>query len=76
MERELYNFFKYGEICCLNPSCSMHLKSDLALESINLYIVANPHLFRWEEMNTSKEKDLLDFQPLTMFMKCYAVYFS
>jgi len=33
-------------------------------------------LVRWEEMNTSKEKDLLDFQPLTMFMKCYAVYFS
>jgi hypothetical protein len=33
-------------------------------------------LIRWEEMNLSKEQDLLDFQPLTMFMKCYAVYFS
>jgi len=33
-------------------------------------------LIRWEEMNLSKEKDGLDLQPLTMFMKCYAVYFS
>jgi len=33
-------------------------------------------LIRWEEMNMSKEQDALDFQPLTMFMKCYAVYFA
>jgi len=33
-------------------------------------------LIRWEEMNVSKDKDNLDFQPLTMFIKCYAVYFS
>jgi len=33
-------------------------------------------LIRWEEMNVSSEKDKLDFQPLTMFLKCYAVYFS
>jgi len=33
-------------------------------------------LIRWEEMNISTEKDALDFQPLTMFIKCYAVYFS
>jgi len=33
-------------------------------------------LIRWEEMNISTEKDKLDFQPLTMFLKCYAVYFS
>jgi len=33
-------------------------------------------LIRWEEMNMSKEKDNLDLQPLTMFIKCYAVYFA
>merc|ERR1719436_984857 len=33
-------------------------------------------LIRWEEMNNSKEKDALDFQPLTQFLKCYAIYFS
>ncbi|XP_023344875.1 uncharacterized protein LOC111714075 [Eurytemora carolleeae] len=33
-------------------------------------------LIRWEEMTVSTEKDKLDFQPLTMFLKCYAVYFS
>jgi len=33
-------------------------------------------LIRWEEMQVSMEKDTLDFQPLTMFLKCYAVYFS
>jgi len=33
-------------------------------------------LIRWEEMEMSGEKDNLDYQPLTMFLKCYAVYFS
>eukprot|EP00088_Acartia_fossae_P009278 TRINITY_DN14484_c3_g1_i2.p1 TRINITY_DN14484_c3_g1~~TRINITY_DN14484_c3_g1_i2.p1 ORF type:complete len:288 (+),score=92.13 TRINITY_DN14484_c3_g1_i2:42-866(+) len=33
-------------------------------------------LIRWEEMQNSKEQDNLDLQPLTMFMKCYAVYFA
>jgi len=33
-------------------------------------------LIRWEEMTVSAEKDNLDYQPLTMFLKCYAVYFS
>jgi len=33
-------------------------------------------LIRWEEMTLSQEKDNLDYQPLTMFLKCYAVYFS
>eukprot|EP00092_Neocalanus_flemingeri_P000688 GFUD01000730.1.p1 GENE.GFUD01000730.1~~GFUD01000730.1.p1 ORF type:complete len:281 (+),score=118.96 GFUD01000730.1:54-896(+) len=33
-------------------------------------------LIRWEEMNNSVEKDALDFQPLTQFLKCYAIYFS
>lgn len=33
-------------------------------------------LIRWEEMKVSGDKDFLDFQPLTMFLKCYAVYFS
>jgi len=33
-------------------------------------------LIRWEEMTKSQEKDALDFQPLTMFLKCYAIYFS
>jgi len=33
-------------------------------------------LIRWEEMTSSVEKDSLDFQPLTQFLKCYAIYFS
>eukprot|EP00091_Calanus_sinicus_P019303 TRINITY_DN478_c0_g1_i8.p1 TRINITY_DN478_c0_g1~~TRINITY_DN478_c0_g1_i8.p1 ORF type:complete len:278 (-),score=57.00 TRINITY_DN478_c0_g1_i8:114-947(-) len=33
-------------------------------------------LIRWQEVNTSAEKDGMDFQPLTMFLKCYAVYFQ
>lgn len=33
-------------------------------------------LIRWEEMTMSAEKDCLDFQPLTMFLKCYAIYFN
>merc|ERR1711887_498166 len=33
-------------------------------------------LIRWEEMTCSVEKDSLDFQPLTQFLKCYAIYFS
>jgi len=33
-------------------------------------------LIRWEEMTSSVEKDALDFQPLTQFLKCYAIYFS
>jgi len=33
-------------------------------------------LIRWEEMQTSGEKDSLDFQPLTQFLKCYAIYFA
>eukprot|EP00092_Neocalanus_flemingeri_P044076 GFUD01048742.1.p1 GENE.GFUD01048742.1~~GFUD01048742.1.p1 ORF type:complete len:281 (-),score=116.97 GFUD01048742.1:127-969(-) len=33
-------------------------------------------LIRWEEMTNSVEKDALDFQPLTQFLKCYAIYFS
>merc|ERR1719318_1902938 len=33
-------------------------------------------LIRWEEMTKSVEKDALDFQPLTQFLKCYAIYFS
>jgi len=33
-------------------------------------------LIRWEEMTRSVEKDSLDFQPLTQFLKCYAIYFS
>jgi len=33
-------------------------------------------LIRWEEMTRSQEKDALDFQPLTQFLKCYAIYFS
>ena len=33
-------------------------------------------LCRWEEMTRSVEKDSLDFQPLTQFLKCYAIYFS
>merc|ERR1711874_529690 len=33
-------------------------------------------LIRWEEMSNSGEKDCLDFQPLTQFLKCYAIYFA
>jgi len=33
-------------------------------------------LIRWEEMTKSAEKDGLDLQPLTMFLKCYAIYFN
>jgi len=33
-------------------------------------------LIRWEEMTNSAQKDALDFQPLTQFLKCYAIYFS
>ena len=33
-------------------------------------------LIRWEEMTSSVEKDALDFQPLTQYLKCYAIYFS
>lgn len=33
-------------------------------------------LIRWEEMQISGEKDKLDFQPLTQFLKCYAIYFA
>ena len=31
---------------------------------------------RWEEMSISGEKDTMDFQPLTQFLKCYAIYFA
>jgi len=33
-------------------------------------------LIRWQDMQNSAEKDEMDFQPLTMFLKCYAVYFQ
>jgi len=33
-------------------------------------------LIRWEEMSISGEKDALDYQPLTQFLKCYAIYFA
>merc|ERR1712032_464576 len=33
-------------------------------------------LIRWEEMSISGEKDTMDFQPLTQFLKCYAIYFA
>ena len=33
-------------------------------------------VLRWEEMASSGEKDSLDFQPLTQFLKCYAIYFN
>jgi len=33
-------------------------------------------LIRWEEMSISSEKDGMDFQPLTQFLKCYAIYFA
>jgi len=33
-------------------------------------------LIRWQDVITSEDKDEMDFQPLTMFLKCYAVYFQ
>lgn len=33
-------------------------------------------LIRWQDVVTSEDKDEMDFQPLTMFLKCYAVYFQ
>jgi len=33
-------------------------------------------LVRWKEMRVSADQDQLDFQPLTQFLKCYAVYFQ
>merc|ERR1712008_19111 len=33
-------------------------------------------LIRWEEMTISGDKDALDYQPLTQFLKCYAIYFA
>ena len=33
-------------------------------------------MIRWEEMSISGEKDTMDFQPLTQFLKCYAIYFA
>jgi len=33
-------------------------------------------LIRWQDVITSAEKDGMDLQPLTMFLKCYAVYFQ
>jgi len=33
-------------------------------------------LIRWQDVLTSEEKDGMDLQPLTMFLKCYAVYFT
>jgi len=33
-------------------------------------------LIRWQDVITSTEKDSMDLQPLTMFLKCYAVYFQ
>jgi len=33
-------------------------------------------LIRWEEMSRSEGEDNLDLQPLTMFLKCYSIYFT
>jgi len=33
-------------------------------------------LIRWQEMTSSDDQDNLDFQPLTQFLKCYAIYFQ
>lgn len=33
-------------------------------------------LIRWEEMSRSEGEDNLDLQALTMFLKCYAIYFT
>lgn len=33
-------------------------------------------LIRWEELTISGDKDSMDFQPLTQFLKCYAIYFA
>ena len=39
-------------------------------------IMTIPITTRWEEMSISGEKDTMDFQPLTQFLKCYAIYFA
>ena len=39
-------------------------------------IIINILVTRWEEMSISGEKDTMDFQPLTQFLKCYAIYFA
>jgi len=33
-------------------------------------------LIRWQEVTNSADKDNLDFQPLTQFLKCYGIYFQ
>merc|ERR1719438_128905 len=33
-------------------------------------------LIRWQEVSNSADKDNLDFQPLTQFLKCYGIYFQ
>ena len=43
---------------------------------IDIIIIINILFTRWEEMSISGEKDTMDFQPLTQFLKCYAIYFA
>ena len=43
---------------------------------IIVILIINILVTRWEEMSISGEKDTMDFQPLTQFLKCYAIYFA
>ena len=48
----------------------------MTMNTITMITMMNIITTRWEEMSISGEKDTMDFQPLTQFLKCYAIYFA
>ena len=48
----------------------------MIVNTITMITMMNMITTRWEEMSISGEKDTMDFQPLTQFLKCYAIYFA
>ena len=48
----------------------------MIVNTITMITMMNIITTRWEEMSISGEKDTMDFQPLTQFLKCYAIYFA
>ena len=48
----------------------------MIMNTITMITMMNIITTRWEEMSISGEKDTMDFQPLTQFLKCYAIYFA
>ena len=48
----------------------------MIVNTITMITMMNIITTRREEMSISGEKDTMDFQPLTQFLKCYAIYFA